>query len=266
MTETLTKVVKIVHPFERAGLGKAPFRCINVIEKAYTPFPGAPSKAAGSCDYCGTGIRWAYVIKGSDESPNFLVGCDCVAKTDRDLYREVKVVRREYARRQVEQVRRTARQERKAQVRATRRETLAPHAELLRACWQLRKDRYFRHSIQWALKTGTVPGWKVDQLTKALEQRAAREVEKARRVTSQWVGKPGERLEGTLTCKAVISGGGFQPWTLTLLVDQNGNSLATFGRCEVRKGESVRCKFTVKQHDERNGEKQTKILRIKKLA
>src|SRR6185369_3607718 len=69
-----------MHPFEKAGLGLAPFRCVGVYKNAYQACPGAPIQAGGSCDFCGTGIMYEYKILSSD-GKGFKVGCDCVAKT-----------------------------------------------------------------------------------------------------------------------------------------------------------------------------------------
>lgn len=69
-----------MHPFEKAGLGKAPFRCVGVYKNAYQACPGAPVQAGGSCDFCGTGIMYEYKILSAD-GKGFKVGCDCVART-----------------------------------------------------------------------------------------------------------------------------------------------------------------------------------------
>ena len=69
-----------MHVFERAGLGRAPFRCVGYTEKVFTN-PDGTTRAGGSCQYCGTGIRYACSIKSSD-GREFVVGSDCVAKTD----------------------------------------------------------------------------------------------------------------------------------------------------------------------------------------
>lgn len=86
----------IAHPFEVAGLGVAPFRCVGVEHrvgpiKSFDPkFPGvtievgSPGQPMGTCDYCGTGIADCYVIVSADNK-RFIVGSDCVART----YREV---------------------------------------------------------------------------------------------------------------------------------------------------------------------------------
>lgn len=74
-----------IHPFEEAGLGKAPFRCIGV-ERRVGPIKcadgseiGSPGQPMGSCDYCGTGIADCFTIQSGD-GKRFIVGCDCVAK------------------------------------------------------------------------------------------------------------------------------------------------------------------------------------------
>jgi hypothetical protein len=70
-----------VHPFEKAGLGSAPFRCTAVTTNWFSP-PGFPeaAKPGGSCDYCGTGILYEFHIGGAD-GRKFKVGSDCVHKT-----------------------------------------------------------------------------------------------------------------------------------------------------------------------------------------
>ena len=79
------------HVFERADLGRAPFRCIGVVERTgpyrytdpktgITTEVGSPGQAMGCCKFCGQGIRDCFVIKSSD-GKTFDVGCECVRKT-----------------------------------------------------------------------------------------------------------------------------------------------------------------------------------------
>lgn len=73
----------VVHPFERAGLGKAPFRCVGMYESKYQAIPGDPScpiQPGSMCDYCANGIMNVFRIKSAD-GKEFKVGCDCVART-----------------------------------------------------------------------------------------------------------------------------------------------------------------------------------------
>lgn len=62
-----------LHPFELAGLGVAPFRCLGVYDAG---------KVARGCNYCGTGIRIICRIRSRD-GKEFVVGCDCVMKLQR---------------------------------------------------------------------------------------------------------------------------------------------------------------------------------------
>ena len=71
---------KGVHLFERAGMGKAPFRVTGYGELTYQACPGAPIQPGGSCNYCGTGIRYCANIESSDGQKH-VVGLDCVRKT-----------------------------------------------------------------------------------------------------------------------------------------------------------------------------------------
>lgn len=79
-----------LHLFERAGLGKAPFRVVGFAELKFKAFADAPTQCGGSCDYCGTGIIDAFYIQGSD-GRKFKVGSNCVEKTgDAGLIRQYK--------------------------------------------------------------------------------------------------------------------------------------------------------------------------------
>jgi hypothetical protein len=57
------------HVFERAGLGRAPFRVVTFYE------------GKDSCAYCGQGIVNVCVVADRN-GRRFSVGCDCVRKTD----------------------------------------------------------------------------------------------------------------------------------------------------------------------------------------
>lgn len=93
-----TKMV-VVHKWEDRGIGNAPFRLVGFIgmpnaESFGTNFSGFQNAmqsaqhdakmfgvSLGSCDVCGTGIHNHYVIQDAN-GKRFVVGCDCVAKTD----------------------------------------------------------------------------------------------------------------------------------------------------------------------------------------
>lgn len=80
--------VEKIHIFERAGLGKAPYQYKGMTENVYVPCPGAPGQAGGTCDYCGTGIRYEFIFVSAD-GKRFVVGSDCVHKSGDSGMRKV---------------------------------------------------------------------------------------------------------------------------------------------------------------------------------
>ena len=89
-TNVTTVTQNGVHAFEKAGLGKAPFRIVGCCEKrgpivlsqagGVTMTCGAPGQPMGVCDFCGTGIAECWAVRSAD-GKQFEVGCDCVRKT-----------------------------------------------------------------------------------------------------------------------------------------------------------------------------------------
>ena len=90
-----------IHPFEKAGLGTAPFKYRGISEKVCSGQPneqgisiGYAGQPAGMCDYCGTGIRYCCHIESAD-GKKFVVGTDCVMKLERADNELVSLVERE---------------------------------------------------------------------------------------------------------------------------------------------------------------------------
>lgn len=92
MTEATDATIETsddLHPFERAGLGKAPFRYLGEIDQDIRPngsrFIGEidgveiTTNPGGTCAYCGTAIIDLYLIASSD-GKRFHVGSDCVQR------------------------------------------------------------------------------------------------------------------------------------------------------------------------------------------
>lgn len=81
------------HPFERAELGVAPFRCVRVeyrigpirtvLANGVTQEIGSPGQPMGTCAYCFQGIAECCVIRDAN-GKEFIVGNQCVAKAARD--------------------------------------------------------------------------------------------------------------------------------------------------------------------------------------
>ncbi len=92
-----TTETTVMHPFELAGLGQAPFRYVGIQDQniSYGMATGKingieiSTKPGGTCAYCGTGIVNLFNIESADGN-RFHVGCECVRKTgDTVLIRQV---------------------------------------------------------------------------------------------------------------------------------------------------------------------------------
>lgn len=70
----------IIHKFQEAKLGVAPFRFVRIEIRKYQACHGAPVQPGSSCDYCGTGIMEVCIIRDAN-GHEFKVGNQCVAKT-----------------------------------------------------------------------------------------------------------------------------------------------------------------------------------------
>lgn len=135
----------MIHKFEQAGLGLAPFSYVGMHEKVYVPCPGAPAQPAGTCQYCGNGIRYCCNIRSAD-GKEFIVGTDCVRK----VYSVTNVARME------SDVQKLAREKRQAAAAARKAKRQAEYAAKL----QEQRDRN---------------GGKTDWEVKAEAERAERE-------------------------------------------------------------------------------------------
>ena len=63
----LIEAASDIHPFERAGLGKPPYRFTGTEEKVYQACHDAPQQPGGTCNYCGTGIRFCFWVESADK-------------------------------------------------------------------------------------------------------------------------------------------------------------------------------------------------------
>lgn len=106
-TDTTIDIRDDRHPFERAGLGKAPFRFVTHRENWYSACQGH-RQPGGTCEFCLNAIANEFLIRSAD-GREFVVGSDCVMKLDRDdnrlvaeVERHVKAIERAAARKRTE--------------------------------------------------------------------------------------------------------------------------------------------------------------------
>lgn len=108
MTTQTTTETTTIHPFESAGLGKAPFRFVGmgqdlcygeaILNREEYQRTGIrlTTKPGGTCAYCGTGIKNLYTVESADGN-RFHVGCECIAKTgDKKLTAKADKARRDH--------------------------------------------------------------------------------------------------------------------------------------------------------------------------
>ena len=263
-----------LHPFEKAGLGVAPFRCIGVRENVYLVGDGS-SKAGGSCDYCGTGIRWEYLIN-STAGKMFKVGCDCVAKTGsivRGFKEERTKLRRAITESRTKAARELRQQEYVARKLAQRQENQAiakPWQDANRDVVDYVNHNAFGNSFIESLaaqlyERGMLSPGQCDAVRNNIVRA---EQKKALAVSSKHVGKAGERVKNRavrVVSSRVIGTLAFYPFTtrsVVTLVTDKGDQLTWFTAGADITEEFVVASFTVKDHSEYEGIKQTIVSRV----
>lgn len=133
-----------IHPFESAGLGKAPFRFRGVSRNVYQACPGAPIQGGGTCDYCGNGIMYEFTVSDSNGKV-FKVGCDCINRLWSVGKKKCADPMREEIRQAELKMKRDIRHEREASKIASFAAELESMSDAMEA---------IPHSKEWAAKNG----------------------------------------------------------------------------------------------------------------
>lgn len=270
---------KSLHPFERAKLGKAPFRCIGVRENWYSPTPDV-RQPGGSCDYCGTGILYEYIIAHAGSASTFVVGCDCVRRTGgEELVPGAREERLKLARGKREAGAAVRRQKwaesyqagKARRVDENRADWIANHAALDKRLRDLAADsanEFLRAMVANVDEWGGL----TENMRAAVERVLDREEKMAyQRANSKHLGAIGKRmkLDARVTFCKKLSDGGYQngyyqgPKFLVKLESVDGDALVWFGGCAWHVSpELVAVKFTPKAHEEYRGVPQTVISRL----
>jgi len=266
----------MTHPFEKAGLGKAPFSCTGVTENVWENGDGT-TKGGGVCDYCGTGIRWEFWIKGSIAgAKQFKVGCDCVAKTGWGIDRFLEV-RAEHTRARRQAGAQKRRDARKAQIESERAQRTAQRLEATQA-WRdansplvARLEAYkgdndfLRGSAQNLAYWGNLTARQVEAVESCF---AVIDRLEATRTNSQHFGVVGDKVTLTITVERIIvlKSEFYGDNYITIASDEQGNAITYKGRSDIGgKGETTTIKAIIKEHTVYNGVKQTVIQRPKKI-
>lgn len=292
MTETPAPAAKVrVHPFEKSGLGKAPFRFVCMISMPSNSLAGTNPSAynaamreavysarsfgvrCGACYYCGMGLLNNFVIRSAD-GMHAIVGCDCVERINFDpsLNRSIKNAVRELAakRKAAKKVNaaKAAKIAAKAEARVARKAVVAAHRALLAEAYAYRRNTFLRDVIKTILQKGKISPAQINAMTNVIEREKFKDqrdiAEAARRKVAKHIGKIGERIEvDVLKIAGIRYDSAYGGGVISILRTPDGSTLKTFGRCPLVKGDSARIVCTVKAHEDYNGEPQTLVVRIK---
>ena len=140
-----------VHEFERAGLGKAPFRVVSILHpcgqfRQITHADGSTFQTTwgNTCRFCGHAIMVECTIESSDGTQS-IVGSDCVLKTgDAGL------------KKRLDEDKARVRRERAAEKRRIRAEERMAEVARLKAAFEVRAKELAEepHPMEWAAVKG----------------------------------------------------------------------------------------------------------------
>lgn len=274
MTDAAPTTVR-AHPWELAGLGRAPFRYVGMYEELFR-MPDGSVKAGGSCNYCGQGIRYCFKCVSSDDK-SFVVGCDCIARVHSPAERIVGETEKA-----LKDFKRKARAEARAKVHRERAEERRvrierERAENLAACQADPLYARIKAVVGVATRDGA-NGFLVDmrdnmerwggltEKQKAAVERILERIESepARKAASQWIGAEGERVTLAATVdfvKCIYRGqwyGDPDKYLVKLRTD-DGAAVTWFTASYFEKGQRLTGTAKIRRCEEYNGEKQTVI-------
>ncbi len=259
----------MTHPFERAGLGQAPFRVVRFEVRKYQACQGAPIQPGTSCDFCLTSISNVFWISGVDGN-EFKVGCDCVLKTeDRNLSKEVKDLKRTHARelRAAKKMRATAERAEKRQREAVEdsERIEANYAVELHALDLLAKLPGFPGEFGASVAAQIREGRVLSARQRALIEKLWAEAQTpAPLVVNEYVASVGSKIacDVTVTVALVIEGI-YGTQTLVIMRDDAGRILKWIatGRPKLQRGNRAHIRGTVKKHDTYQTQLQTVLTR-----
>ena len=113
---------------------------------------------------------------------------------------------------------------------------------------EIRKIKKMRHDVRRGF-------WAIEELHAKAER------------PNNWIGETGERRDFTGTVRFIASGeGNWGNWFLTVIDTDQGAVLWWNAFADVSKGDAIKFKATIKDHTERDGEKQTVVNRAKAAA
>lgn len=275
MSSIITKQNSELHPFEAAHLGKAPFRFIGMNNPKYQSgglIRETHHKCGGTCDYCGTHIVYEFIIESAD-GKRFIVGSDCVFKTDNgNLSREVLVQKRK-----IDKERSLIKK--LAPKVAVVNNDIVPYGKYLGEKFSDVAVKDIDYII-WLYQNSpaNVLGNAIRNKTKefAVKELEIRKEAKEKRdqelavknALSNFVGVVGDKSEFSVAVEKIIKlDTRFGITRLLIMRDNNSNVFTSFytGSQDYEAGKTYVIKGTIKEHKDYEGTKQTVLTRIKQI-
>lgn len=295
-----TQATETSHPWERMGLGKAPYRCVGMCQIPSVSLCEANPIAyeiamralphdfhVGSCHVCGAGLVYNYMILSAD-GHKFVVGCECVMKLGMSdkLTAEVRAEKAKLLKAQ-----RAARNELKHAARvaawAEENKARAEQFKAANAAFIIKLAQYAdgNEFLASLLSQIDSKGYLSDRQMevaysafKRADQYAAEQAELAEFLKiNRYLGNEGERVEVEAVLDRVISFEGYdfsgRPCTkfITRMLTAAGHAITYFGCLNAKtpdgssyighKGDKLLLKATVKKHEEYKGVKQMTVQR-----
>lgn len=246
-----------LHPFESAGLGLSPFKCVDCFDSV-----------GGSCAFCGTGIRYRYVIESND-GKEFHVGCECVKKVNKHHRVDgFDHVRREFIHKRKRvgvQERINAAQFAWQQERERRlQQFFEENSQLF---WQIKfytgKNKFIIERAKDLQHYGSLSAKTVDIINRILLSEIRIEELKS---TAKFIGEKGERIRNAsieVISSIFLGHGEFGPSYLIKLETQSGDQLHWNTNHAVTVGKYDHVDFSVKSHIVVDDLKITRVNRVK---
>jgi len=243
-------------------------------EKIHNACPGAlftlpgDIKPGGTCDYCGTGIRYVYRVRSSD-GIQFDCGGECVLKCDKDAHRQARAIRRDANRERKAAATRATRAELLVRQAADRQARLAasPFAQGLLGWLIFVADAGYPREFATDLFRRLLGGWAIADY----EWRRLHELvtESSAPKINEWLGTIKQRQTVDVLVTRIHS---FENYYGTAYIismrTSSGHSLTwkTGSPGSMERAHRYEITATVKDHSVYNGEKQTVVTRCKVSA
>jgi hypothetical protein len=242
------------------------FTAGDVSEKELSWLESIVGSGSTRCNHCGKSMKYFALVKNQENSRAHIIGTQCASSMIG--YRQEKVDAMHKTTLKARQ--KIGRVQKKRQAKKDAQAFLDNHKGLERA---LRVDHYISSDLSIKLQQyGSISEKQIKlafKIEKQAEERKQKQAEReAQGKSSNHVGEVGDRIKN-VKCTGVFSrsfDGNFGTFYIVKFITAQGDTLVYKGSVPYR-ADQYECElsFTVKAHEEYQGEKQTVIQRVKEI-